>query len=238
MFENKSTIWVIHISNDDETARRAQEDGFICIGWTVIGNLTPYDTRDKMKAAYSRAFPNALKASIRASYGQCFRFAHEMQLGDPVIYPIKGDPDILIGAIEGPYRWASDDKQLVQADYCNVRKVKWLKKVPRIAFSQEALSCFASATSVSTADDFLDEVIAVLKGENIEPIQPAKETININAATQAMPGEHRANLADQAVQETEDYLLRQWSRTAQDFETVVAAVICAMNHSPRAIRDA
>jgi hypothetical protein len=41
MFENKTTLWVVHISNDPATPIRAQEEGFICIGWTEIGNLGP-----------------------------------------------------------------------------------------------------------------------------------------------------------------------------------------------------
>ncbi len=106
MFENKSTLWVVHIANDARIALRAQEEGFVCIGWTKIGNLAPYDTRDKMKAAYRKGFPEANDGSIRSSYGQVFRFAHEMQIGDPLVYPIKGSRDILIGEVAGPYRWA------------------------------------------------------------------------------------------------------------------------------------
>src|SRR4029077_18415030 len=87
-------------------------------------------------------------------------------VGDPVVYPIKGSRDILIGEIAGPYRWAEDDRQLVENNYCNVRKVKWLKRVPRIAFSQDALHSFGGFSSVAMSDDYLEEVIAVLKGDN------------------------------------------------------------------------
>src|SRR5207244_2526988 len=106
---------------DEACALRAQEEGFICIGWTKIGNLAPYDTREKMKAAYRKAFPEASEPTIRSSYGQVFRFAHEMELGDPIVYPIKGSRDILIGEVAGSYRWAADDRQLVENNYCNVR---------------------------------------------------------------------------------------------------------------------
>ena len=95
-----------------------------------------------MKAAYRKGYPEASDPQIRSSYGQVFRFAHEMQIGDPIVYPIKGSRDILIGEIAGPYRWADNDRKLVENDYYNVRKVKWLKRVPRIVFSQDALHSF------------------------------------------------------------------------------------------------
>src|SRR5204863_9163713 len=137
--ENKSTLWVVHISNNEVGARRAQSEGFVCIGWTRLGDLTLYDTRDKMKAAYRRAFPEASEGSLKASYGQVFRFAHEMATGDPVVYPIKGSRELMIGEITGRYEWRGNDAELRENDYSNVRPVKWIKRVPRIAFSQSAL---------------------------------------------------------------------------------------------------
>jgi len=184
-----------------------------------------------MEAAYRRAFPEASAGAIRASYGQVFRFAHEMAVGDPVVYPIKGSRDILIGEIAGPYRWAEDDAELLENNYCNVRKVKWLKRVPRVVFSQDALHSFGSFSSVSTSDDYLEEVIAVLKSDITTPstAQPGHE--EPMARLEPSIGEAKVNLAERAVEETEDFLLRQWSRTKQQFEHVVAAVFRAMGYT-------
>jgi restriction system protein len=231
MFENKTSLWVVHISNHEPSALRAQEEGFICIGWTKIGNLAPHDTREKMKVAYRRGFPDASDGSIRSSYGQVFRFAHEMKLGDPVVYPIKGSRDILLGEIAGPYRWAEDDRRLVENDYCNVRKVKWLKRVPRIVFSQDALHSFGGYSSVATSDDYLEEVIAILKSDKAAPSTVKPDDGIITVAPEPSAGEAKLNLAERAVEETEDYLLRQWSRTTQQFEHVVAAVFRAMGYT-------
>jgi len=33
-------LWVVHIGNDDRIALRALEEGFVCIGWTDIGDLS------------------------------------------------------------------------------------------------------------------------------------------------------------------------------------------------------
>lgn len=231
MFENRSSLWVVHIANHEASALRAQEEGFICIGWTKIGNLQPFDTRDKMKLAYRKAHPEASDGSIRASYGQVFRFAHEMEVGDPVVYPIKGSRDILIGEIAGPYRWAENDRKLVDNNYCNVRKVKWLKRVPRIVFSQDALHSFGGFSSVATADDYLEEVISVLKSDKAALSTPKVDDPIAKMDPEVVDELPKINLAERAVEETEDYLLRQWSRTTQQFEHVVAAVFRAMGYT-------
>ncbi|MCI0746859.1 MAG: hypothetical protein L0Y58_15765 [Verrucomicrobia subdivision 3 bacterium] len=58
MFENESRLWVVHIADHEPGARRAQKEGFICIGWTKIGNLAPYDTRQTMIGAFREDNPD------------------------------------------------------------------------------------------------------------------------------------------------------------------------------------
>lgn len=224
MFESASRLWVVHISNNARLAERARNEGFMCIGWTKIGDLTPHDSREKMKAAYEAAFPTKSAAHVRSSYGQVFNFAHEMQVDEPVVYPIKGGRDIMIGRIDGDYEW-SDDPELVDGDYCNIRKVEWVRRVPRVTFSQAALNSFGGFSSVATVDDHLDEVRQVLLGESVaETTTKDKPTVTSEADEETEDSEAEAqHAADQVNQATKDYLLRRWSRSKQDFEHVVAA---------------
>ncbi|MGP1273485.1 MAG: restriction endonuclease [Phycisphaerales bacterium] len=230
MFESAERLWVVHISNHKRIAQRAQAEGFVCIGWTRIGNLSPYDTPEKLKAAYEAAFPGKSAASVRSSYGQVYRFAHEMQVGDPVVYPIKASRDVLIGRIAGDYSWSADS-DLREHDYCNVRPVEWISKVPRVRFSQAALRSFGSFSSVSTADDHLDEVRAVLRGQ-LAQHEPAAKPVELSQDAEAEQSEDDAAFAaDEVVQATKDYLIRRWIRTAQDFEEVVAGVFRALGYT-------
>ncbi|MFN5945902.1 MAG: restriction endonuclease [Phycisphaerae bacterium] len=254
MFPPSSRLWVVHISNSAKIAARARREGFICIGWTKMGNLAPHDTREKMKAAMHKAYPDWSSGSVNASYGQVFRFSHEMQVGDPIVYPVKGSREIMIGKVSGPYRWASDDRELVDGDYCNYRAVKWIKTVPRIAFSDAAIHSFGSFSSVSTSDEHLEEVVAVLEKHEgtvlptvtgkVAPSKAqygselpvtvsesaSKPKVEVAAPVADAPAD-AFNLAERAVEETKDYLLRQWSRTGTDFEEVVAAVFRAMGYT-------
>ena len=153
-FSNANTLWVVYISNDDRIALRARNKGFVCIGWTDMGDLSSYDARNKMRAAMERTWPNWKPKKVSSSYGQPYRFAHEMQEGDPIVFPVRPTGEIAIGRIAGPYQW-SDDSELAKYDYNNVRQVKWLKIVSRTSFSQAALHSFGSFLSVSTSNDYL-----------------------------------------------------------------------------------
>jgi len=230
MSDATNRVWVVHISNNAEIALRAKHEGFICVGWTAIGDLTSLDTRDKMKAAIRAAFPKWSDAHVRSSYGQAFRFAHEMRIGEKVVYPIKGSRDLMIGDVAGPYRWAADDQELYKGDYCNVRKVTWIKTVPRITFSRPALHSFGSFSSVSSSDEFLDEVKAAIKGDAGSAKKSTADQ-QLDPTEDEAPTAEGVNQADQTIQETEDYLLEQWSRTGQDFEEVVASVFRAMGYT-------
>lgn len=234
MFEDAQRLWVVHISNNRHLAERAQAEGFICIGWSRIGDLSPYKSREELKEAFETAFPQRSAASVRSSYGQVFNFAHEMQFGEPVVYPIKGSRDILIGRITGPYQW-SGDPELREGDYGNVRKVDWLERVPRVRFSQGALRSFGSFSSVSTADDHLDEVRAVLAdsatpGELVSVAPP--ESLGETEESE----DDAVSAAEEVIQATKDYLIRSWSRTAQEFEEVVAAVFRAHGYTANVTR--
>src|SRR5690606_10804306 len=94
------------------------------------------------------------------------------------------------------------------------------------AFSQAALHSFGSFLSVSTSDDYLEEVQAVLGGEAPAAVQvaaPEDEAAEEEAAAQS--------LFDAATQETEDYLLKAWQRTGTAFEHVVGALFEALGYT-------
>lgn len=225
-FVGRDTLWVVHIGNDDRIALRARDEGFVCIGWgSAVGDLSSYDTRKKMRRAVEEAYPNAKPKTISSSYGQPFRFAHEMQVGDPLVLPVRPTSEIAIGRVSGPYKFESQDPELVERDYCNIRPIEWLKIVPRTALSQAALHSFGSFLSVSTSDDYLEEVITVLTGRELAPTD----------AEEREPGEkdeeEQINLFEAASQETEDYLLKAWQRTGAQFEELVSAVFEAMGYT-------
>jgi restriction system protein len=235
MFDDTGRAWGIHISQSRKAAERAQGDdksGLVCIGWTRLGDLSPHDTIDKLKTHYAERMPEKSMAHIRTSAGQVFRFAHEMQVDDPIVYPIKGSRDVLIGRIAGPYEYR-DDPELQAADAANVRKVEWLQRVPRVAFSQPALNSFGAFLSVFQVDEHLPEINEVLAGRESPPeeaVSPADDAAGSSDAVDEAEEDAR-DAVEEATQATKDYLLRKWTRSKQDFEEVVAGVFRALGYT-------
>src|SRR5829696_4754163 len=95
-FNDIGTLWVVHIGKDDRIALRALDEGFVCIGWTAMGDLSLHNTRSTMRAAMETTYPTWTPKKISSSYGQTYRFAHEMQVGEPIVFPVRPTKEIAI----------------------------------------------------------------------------------------------------------------------------------------------
>jgi len=229
-FEGRQTLWVLHMGNDQETALQARDKGFVAIGWSKLGDLARFKTREALKEAMAKTWPEWKPKTVSSCYGQVWRFASEIKVGDPVVLPIKATREIAIGRVSGQYRFSGEGSDLFARDYANVRDVEWLKVVPRTVFSQPALHSFGSFSTVSTSDDFLEEVVAVLQGKITEPADDEQEEAPDSGAGDG--GDTQGpDLYETALQETEDALLKAWLRTGAQFEHVVAAVFRAMGYT-------
>src|SRR5690606_41987272 len=100
-----------------------------------------------------------------------FRFVHDMTEGDLVVYPSKRDRQVHIGRITGPYVY---DPSASEA-YPNMRKVNWLKSVPRTRFSQGALYEIGSAMSLFQVKNYADEMrgVVVVGARQVVPVEQA-----------------------------------------------------------------
>ena len=124
---NEFKVWGVHTYDDDLFL----DDNVIAIGWEQLGDLSliPAD-REAMKDAYAEAYPGTKKQGIATSVGMIYRFVYEVQIGDYVVFPSKSDKMINIGIVKGDYYYDDTVDELP-----NKRKVKWLKHLPRTAFS-------------------------------------------------------------------------------------------------------
>ena len=205
------TVWGIHTMDDPLFLNQH----LIAIGWEKMGNLSAIPaSRDAYKEAYIAAYPNAKKGSIATSAGMLYRFVHEVQEGDYVVFPSKIDRKINIGIVESAYFY--DPATL----YPNRRKVKWLKYLPRTAFSQGALHEVGSALSFFQVKNYADEYLKALdknfKGDIVEP--DTDETV--------------AQTADEIIEATRDFILKELSKNLKgyDLEPFVANLLQAMGY--------
>ncbi len=130
MASEEKKIWGIHTLDD----KLFLKENLIAIGWKEMGDLRSIaGTRDAFKDKYIEKYPDAKKGNVATGVGMLYRFCHEAQVGDYVVFPSKSNRDVIIGQVEGEYIYDSS-----QDEYVHTRKVKWLKHLPRTSFSQGA----------------------------------------------------------------------------------------------------
>ena len=205
-------LWGIHTYDDNLFLK----GGVIAIGWKAIGDLSllPAD-REAMKAIYANAYPDDPKGSIPTGVGMLYRFFHEIKEGDYVVYPSKMDRRINIGVVTGPYYFDPKEEK-----YPQKRNIKWLKSLPRTAFSQGALHEIGSALSLFTVRNYAYEFIDALNDDfGKHPI--LDETDTTVGAT-----------ADEIIQSTRDFILKELYHRLKgyDLEDFIGNLLEAMGY--------
>ncbi len=208
-------IWGIHTQDDSLFLT----DSTIAIGWKSIGDLSLIENnREAFKRKYAEVYPNCQKQSVANSAGMLYRFCHEVQLGDYVIFPSKSDRMVNLGVIEGDYIYAPK----AHMEYVQQRKVKWLKHMPRTAFSQGALHEVGSAMSFFAIKNYSDEFLEMLSAKTVKPIFASTDGEDDSVAA----------TADEIIESTKDYILKELSKNFKgyDFENFVADLLNAMGY--------
>lgn len=207
-------IWGIHTQDDNLFLN----NNVIAIGWKDFGDLTALEAnRDAFKEHYEKIYPDAKKGSIATSAGMLYRFIYEVKLGDYVVFPSKSNRQINIGVIEGDYIHVPNSSEYVQQ-----RQVKWLKHLPRTAFSQGALYEVGSALSFFVVKNYADEYLAALdKGFKKSSVGESVDEDESVGAT-----------AEEIVETTRDFILKELSKHLKgyDLEKFVADLLNAMGY--------
>ena len=212
MLSEEKRIWGIHTKDDALFLK----DNLIAIGWHNMGDLSLIpDNREEFKDKYIKTYPDAKKGSIATGAGMLYRFCYEIQIGDYVVFPSKSNREVNIGIIDGNYVYDPNQKEYVQT-----RKVKWLKHLPRTAFSQGALYEIGSAMSLFTVKNYADEFMAALDKDFKKNYSSDSEDESVGAT------------AEEIIESTKDFILKELSRQLKgyDFEDFVADLLKAMGY--------
>lgn len=152
-----SRIWVVHAPY--EIAEAVEQRSMVAIGWTAMGELSQFSSRETMKAKFREAYPGWSAMRVAVGAGQLFRFAIEMQPSDRVLTPLKETREVLIGACGGDYAY---DPRAISEHYPNVRPVTWATKVSRDDVSTPLKNALGGLMTVFRVDDHIDEVQRLL----------------------------------------------------------------------------
>ncbi len=210
-------IWGIHTKDDALFLNK----NVIAIGWSDLGDLSKLGAdREAFREKMSEVYPDAKKQAIATNTGQVYRFVNEVQIGDYIVFPSKTDRMINLGVVEGDYYFSEDTSDSMY-DYVNRRKVKWLKHIPRMMFTQGALYESGSAMSLFSIKNYADEYIAALdKDFKKSVIVDDSEDESIGAT------------ADDIIETTKDFILKELSRQLKgyDLEQFIADLLRAMGY--------
>jgi restriction system protein len=136
----------------------------IAIGWAPSRDLSKLaPERPAFREMVNESWPaRAAKGanSVGVAAGQLFRFVHEINARDLIMFPIKRG-DVRLAIVTGPYR----HDLLTLPEYPHKRSVRWLGSMPKTAFSPEAMRELGSALTLFTmkthAQEFLKAAAAL-----------------------------------------------------------------------------
>jgi restriction system protein len=217
--DREAPMWGIHITGDrgDELFLKGKQ---IAIGWEEMGDLRKLEpTREAFKQTANATYPGA--KHIINSASQLFRFVHEMQVGDYVVYRSKEDRQIHIGTVSSEYTFATSEPDF----YPNRRSVSWVGTYPLTDFSQGALHELGSALTLFQVRNYAQEFRAAVKGETQAAPAEADETVGL--------------VAREVEQNTRDYIFKRLAQQLKGygFQSFVADLLRTMGYrtveSPR-----
>jgi restriction system protein len=171
-------LWCVRAGRIGEANDLFLKSKYVALDGPDLGDLSalPKD-REAFKSKIAQAWPHLKPAAIPNQAGQYYRFIHEMQTGDIVLYPSKIDRQVHFGRVDGPYTF--DTAKM--PNFVHRRAVKWLKEVPRTRFSQGALYEIGSALGFFQVKNYAEEFRAALEGKASGPVGPADPTVRIVA---------------------------------------------------------
>jgi restriction system protein len=215
----EKTVWGIHGGRHGVADGLFLSKSVIAVGWREMGDVSGLAAdRPAFRAAVEKTYPGRTPAQISASFGQIFRFVHELKIGDIVVYPSKIDRQIHIGEVTGKYQFRPD----LDPSHPQTRTVKWIKHLARTAFSQGALYESGSALTFFQIKTYPEEFLAALEGKSA-PEAPVSADTTVAA------------VAEDIEESTRDFILKRLAQELKGhpFADFVAHLLSKMGYRTR-----
>ena len=173
-------VWVVH--TPVAIADAVEKNGLIAIGWTQVGDLSLFKTREEMKKKFKLAYPDRSDPRVSIGAGILHRFANEMKKGDLVLVPLKVSREVLIGEISGDYSYGP---KAISDVYPNIRRATWIKKVSRDELSSPLRNAIGGIMAVFSVNPHLQEIKTLIAGKPPKPPKPDEPPFHEQVQAQA-----------------------------------------------------
>jgi len=218
----EQTMWGIHAGSEGEADELFIKNKVIAIGWHRVGELTPYKDREAYKRVLEKTYIGISLGALRNTAGIFYRFVHEMQIGDLVIYPSKVSKQVYIGEVKSGYKYQPD----IFKEYPNHRDVIWKANFPRTQFTQDALYEIGSALSLFQVKNYAEEFLAAMEG------RPKSKESELALEEDR---EDVAGLTENLEQQAKDFILKQLKKNykGETLEVFVVHLLEKMGYHAR-----
>jgi len=139
-------VWLIRAGSHGENEQKFIQENRVYVTWDDLDvNISQLEDRDALKAQLAERYPDTKPKAILNWVSQIWPFAHEIQIGDLIVLPLKTQPAIQIGEVVSNYNF----EPAGPSPYFHWRSVKWIAEaVPRVNFGKDLLYTFGAFLTI------------------------------------------------------------------------------------------
>ena len=115
------TMWMVRAESDGSLFQPFIEKGLVAIGWTDVGDLGRFDSREALVTELREKYPGRSAGWYANAGGMLYRFSKELQAEDGVVSYDRTRRVYAVGKLQGEYTF---DPEFDRA-HPNVRRVDW-----------------------------------------------------------------------------------------------------------------
>lgn len=167
--ENVNTVhyWLYAPGNNADKWDEFYHEGIMAIGWSDIGDLSVFSSKDAMKAKMREVYDATL--SYKNAAHATWQFANDMKIGD-VVFVKKGRNQLIgRGIVTSDYRF--DDSRA--DDYCNVRSVKWTHSG---SWQHPGQAAMKTLTDVTPYTEYVEKLNTIFEDDRPEELEEEEKT--------------------------------------------------------------
>lgn len=174
----ETTMWMVRAGEGARFFELFQKKNIVAIGFKRIGDISRVSSPDEIKQMVKEKYPEYKPAQIATQARQLIKFRFDFNKNDKIVTYNPEERVYLVGEIISDYQYETE-----LLEYHNVRKVKWLGKVPRDKLSASAKNTLGAISTIfNVGEDAKTEIIELLKGkeeaeEDIETQEAGLDTI-------------------------------------------------------------
>ena len=214
--------WMVRAGRGGRIYDICKDNGVIAIGWHELGSLAGLGSREALREAVARQWPEWTPQAVAMAAGQLHRFRNEIRSGDRILTYDPGRRVYLVGEITGDYRHDSS----LDAPNPNLRPVRWRGEVSRDLLtlaSRNSLGAISTLFAVppEVADD-VERALTTHQPAEIDPVE--------RAAVEAEEEDIFRDIQSKALEFTKDRVSALgWSQ----MQDLVAGLLRAMGYKTR-----